>query len=364
MTEARFERAVLAGDLAGWQRLTDEEWLVLSQCAVAEGVEGLLYLHSVRQAVAIPDEVRYAWQVGYRSRAMNNFSALQSLGGILAELARQGIDIVVLPGAPLLEFYPDPGCRPMDDIDLLVRPEQVPATAALLANMGFSSPDRYADIFVRNSLVLDVHEDLFHCGRIDARRYAGQLDLDQIWSRRQERMVEGVQLWMPCLEDMVLYTAVHALRHSYRRLAWFADLRLLIDQDLDWPFLFARARSGGLERPLAYGLKFLQQRELLPVHLLSWLEDCRLSGLELWLLQRAFADRRSGELGDLLWSLNVAGGIRRLQFLLQTYFPQPSVLLQVFPFLPRFLFPLAYGLRLGQLLFRGGRQLVGLVRKT
>jgi len=157
---------------------------------------------------------------------------------------------------------------------------------------------------------------------------------------------------------------VHALRHSYRRLAWFADLRLLIDQDLDWPFLFARARSGGLERPLAYGLKFLQQRELLPVHLLSWLEDCRLSGLELWLLQRAFADRRSGELGDLLWSLNVAGGIRRLQFLLQTYFPQPSVLLQVFPFLPRFLFPLAYGLRLGQLLFRGGRQLVGLVRKT
>jgi len=38
--------------------------------------------------------------------------------------------------------------------------------------------------------------------------------------------------------------------------------------------------------------------------------------------------------------------------------------LQVFPFLPKPLFPLAYGLRFGQLMFRGGRQLAGLMRKT
>jgi hypothetical protein len=80
--------------------------------------------------------------------------------------------------------------------------------------------------------------------------------------------------------------------------------------------------------------------------------------------RRAFAGGRRSELGDVLWSFNVDGRLRRLQFLSQTFFPQPSVLLQVFPFLPKPLFPLAYGLRLGQLVLRGGRQLVGLVRKT
>ena len=94
------------------------------------------------------------------------------------------------------------------------------------------------------------------------------------------------------------------------------------------------------------------------------MQDRGLSKVEAWLLQRAFAGRRDGELGDVLWSFNVEGLLQRLQFLAQTYFPQPSVMLQVFPFLPKPLFPLAYGLRFGQLMFRGGRQLAGLVRKT
>ena len=162
----------------------------------------------------------------------------------------------------------------------------------------------------------------------------------------------------------MLYTAEHALRHSYRRLSWFADLRLLIDADLDWEYLLAAARAGGLERPLAYGLRFLAWRGSLPTPLEVWLTGCELSGVEAWLLQRAFVDRHGGELGDLLWSFNIESWYQRLQFLAQTYFPRPAVLLQVYPFLPKPLFPRAYGLRLGQLVCRGGRQLAGLVRKT
>ena len=209
-----------------------------------------------------------------------------------------------------------------------------------------------------------MHTDLFHCERIAARRYAGQLSVDQIWAGRIQVAVEGIAMCVPRSEDMVLYTVAHALRHSYRRLSWFADLRLLFDCDLDWEYLFATARSGRLERPLLYGLCFLQQYGALSPPLRSWAETRDMSAIETWLLQRAFADRHSGELGDIFWSFNVRSALRRMQFLAQTYFPKPAVLLQVFPYLPKSLFPLAYGLRLGQLVFRGGRQLAGLVRKT
>ena len=359
-----FERAVLAADLSGLETLGEEQWDMLGDLAIEEGLEGLFYWHCKRAAVEMPGEVHYHWRTEYWAWATENFGALQELAQVLDEFKSRAVEVVVLPGAPLLALYPDPGCRPMDDIDLLVRPEQAEAAAAALAEMGFESPDRYDDLYANGALQIDLHIDLFHCERIAARRYAGQLSVEQIWAGRRLCVVEGVEMHVPRLEDMVLYTVAHALRHSYRRLSWLADLRLLIDRDLDWTYLFSTARTGGLERPLLYGVRFLQERGPLPAPLEVWMEERDLSKIETWLLQRAFADRRCGELGDLLWSFNVEGTLRRLQFLAQTYFPRPSVLLQVFPFLPKPLFPLAYGLRLGQLMFRGGRQLVGLVRKT
>ncbi len=361
--EAHLERVVIAGELDGLGALADEQWEELVDLVAAEGLEGLLYHRCTSDGVDLPAEVHYAWRTGYWGWATDNFAALQALKPVLAELGRRGVEVLVLPGAPLLALYPDPGCRPMEDIDLLVRPEQVPAVTAALVELGFESPERYADLFARGSLLIDLHDDLFHCGRIAARRHAGRLDIDRVWGGRRTLEVEGVEMCTPRLEDMALYTAVHALRHSYRRLSWFGDLRLLLDADLDWDYLLDGARAGGLERPLAYALRFLVRSVPLPPPLAAWLERREWSGFEAWLLQRAFSDRR-GELGDLLWSLNIESRYKRLQFLAQTYFPQPAVMLQVFPFLPKPLFPLAYGLRLGQLVLRGGRQLAGLVRKT
>ena len=362
--ESVFERAMLAADLSGIIDFDEEEWETLGDLAIAEGLEGLLYWHCIRSAVEMPSEARYILRTEYRAWATDNFAALQALQLVLDEFRHRQIEIVVLPGAPLLAFYPDPGCRPMGDIDLLVRPQQASAAAAALAAMVFTSPDRYDDLYCKGALLIDLHTDLFHCERIAARRHAGQLSVEQIWAGCWVCEVEGVEMSVPRLEDMVLYTVAHALRHSYRRLSWFADLRLLIDQDLDWSYLFAAARTCHLERPLYYGVCFLQERGPLPAPLEGWMQDRGLSKVEAWLLQRAFAGRRDGELGDVLWSFNVEGLLQRLQFLAQTYFPQPSVMLQVFPFLPKPLFPLAYGLRFGQLMFRGGRQLAGLMRKT
>jgi len=346
-------------------RLDESAWWDLAAQAAREGLEGLLYQRCRTAGIDIPEAVGAALQQSYWTAAEDNFVALQELGAVLGELARDAIEVVVLPGAALLPLYPDPGCRPMDDIDVLVGPGEKSRVEQALRKEGFLSPPRHGDVFVRGKLVLDLHADLLNCGRISSRRHAGWMDPVEVWEERRRAQVEGTSVMTMGVEDAVLYTAVHALRHSFRRLVWFVDLHGLLQPPLDWARLMDKGQRYNLQRPLVYGLRFLRDHLQLdlPAPAQEWLERGVLPPGEAFVLEQAFRDRQRGEWGDLLWSFNVPGGLRRCQFLAETLFPHPAVLLQVFPYLPKSFFPLAYGLRLGQLLLRGGKQLAGLVRR-
>ena len=168
------------------------------------------------------------------------------------------------------------------------------------------------------------------------------------------------------MEDMVLYTAVHALRHSFSRFTWFIDLHGLLWQPVDWGRLRERAVNFRLERALLYGLYYLRERLglELPGAARAWAAELTLGAVEQRLLERAFDQGREEAWGDLLWSFGISGFWKRLWFLAETAFPRPAVLLQVYPFLPKPLFPLAYGLRLGQLLGRGAKLASGIARRS
>ena len=127
----------------------------------------------------------------------------------------------------------------------------------------------------------------------------------------------GQGAWSLCREDEVLYTAVHALRHSYRRLAWFCDLDRLLGQALDWDLMGDRARHFNLSRALAYGLRFLEQEAglSLPCPAAAAWRGTPLGPVEERLLTRLFRQRPAAEWGEVLWSCSCRGGVARLRFL-------------------------------------------------
>ena len=350
-----------ATDLAEWG---DDGWRGLATQAEEEGVEGLFYQRCRAAGVPLPADIEEEFRAVYRETAELNFVALEELRGVLEGLQDEDVAPLVLPGAPLLALYPDPGCRPMDDIDILVPPGFGPRLKEALEVCGFTSPARHNELFVRGRLTLDLHDDLLNCGRIGSRRHAGWMEPGEVWRDRREEWVEGIPMTVMCREDSLLFTAVHALRHGFGRFVWFVDLHFLMREPLDWERLRAKAERYRLERPLLYGLRFLRDRlrAELPNRGVEWLEDMRLGALEERLMERAFVDRGLGEWGDLLWSFSVASRWRQCLFVIETVFPKPSVLLQVFPRLPRPLLPLAYPLRIVQLLARGVSQLAKLVR--
>ena len=359
------QQAVL-GKLEGLVRLDEGEWGELQEMATIEGLDGLLYQRCRKAGLVLPQPVEATLQSAYRGTAGWNFAALQELGSILETLAASGIELLVMPGAALLPLYPDPGCRPMDDIDVLVEPGAESRVKEALRGCGFVSPARHGSLFVRDGRVLDLHADLLNCDRIRTRRHAGWMAPQAVWDARIDQEIEGVGVTTMCLEDTMLYTAVHALRHSFSRFTWFIDLHGLLWQPLDWKRLRERAVQFRLERSLLYGLRYLRERlDLeLPGPAREWVTELTPGAVELRLLERTFDRGSAGEWGDLLWSFSISGFWKRWWFLGETAFPRPAVLLQVFPFLPRPLFPLAYGLRLGQLLGWGAKLVAGIARRS
>ena len=76
-------------------------------------------------------------QAGYRSllRSEGQMAALEKL---FREFDARGIDYLPLKGCVLKPLYPRADLRPMGDADLLIRPAQFEAAAAVMASLGYT----------------------------------------------------------------------------------------------------------------------------------------------------------------------------------------------------------------------------------
>lgn len=324
-----------------------------------EGLDGLLFARAV--GAGRPARVPTAWRESHAATAAHNLLALQ---GLTAALAALDDEPVVLPGAALLRLYPDLGCRPMDDVDILAPPGRKGGVLAGLARAGLRASGRHPDLMCAPGLTVDVHEDPLNSDRIRARRRAGWLDPVAAWTGRRRVDLDGRPVLALGSEDEVLYTAAHALRHSYRRLIWLVDLRLQLQApELDWGLLRERAQATGLRRPLAYGLALLDRiGPSLPEPASAWLRSASLRPSTPRLLGWILGNRGRTCAGEVLWCLSCPTLGDRLRLLGEFAFPRTDVLLQVFPGLPRGLAPLAHALRCGQVLTRTAAELAAMAR--
>jgi putative nucleotidyltransferase-like protein len=116
-------------------------WEGVAGAAEAHGLAPLLYTHLQAAGAALPIAVKQELQGYYLQHAHANRVRGQVLGELLAAYRAAGIDVLVLKGAALAQLvYPQPGLRPMRDIDLLVRAPDAPRAQALLVELGFTPP--------------------------------------------------------------------------------------------------------------------------------------------------------------------------------------------------------------------------------
>jgi hypothetical protein len=183
-----------------------------------------------------------------------------ALGRILRGLSDAGVDAIPIKGIVLAEtLYDDLALRPAADVDILVRPADLPHARTILGGLGYvqAADPPFTD------LVHEFHDSPYYLGtgpdQVCLELHRGlwatrfyRLGVDGLWERAVPAVVAGVDVLVLSPEDTLLHLAIHRSR-SPLRLRWVCDVAELVRRHsatLDWEGLLVRARAAGAETSL------------------------------------------------------------------------------------------------------------------
>ena len=116
-------------------------WKGVPAQAEAQGMAPLLYVHLKAAGVQLPQATKRELQGLYLRHRQLNRVRMRVLRDVLAAFDAAGIRALVLKGAALAHLvYPEPGLRPMSDLDLLVPESELRRAQSLLVKLGFDAP--------------------------------------------------------------------------------------------------------------------------------------------------------------------------------------------------------------------------------
>lgn len=191
------------------------------------------------------------------ARALLQGHTLTQVGDILSTA---GIVHAVFKGASLRGYlYPEPGLRPVDDLDILVDPRDRDAAVTALTQAGFRlktldcNLSHEADL-IRGPVCVDLHWGLFRPGR-------SRMDLAPLLLRRR-RLFRGIWGLDPSAALLVMLVHSAFAKHvsgPRSRLVRQVDLDLLIrHQDPDWDWVLDQVVAAGLA-PAAWATLYWQR---------------------------------------------------------------------------------------------------------
>jgi hypothetical protein len=324
--------AVAGDDLAAWREAATAipDWSRLLAAARRERVAPLL-AYALERGQLAPGSTSAEAQSVLRREYLATAAKAAILGdaaaGLLSTFARGGIPVIALKGLALAEtIYPNPALRPMEDLDLLVRPADLPAAVRLLEQAGYREAwHGFPDFQRADGLVdVDLHTALLHEGEIPTRLEAQAIETEALWTAAQPATIAGQPGLILSPAHQLYHLCQHlCYHHALSGLLLHADILALVTRHPDLLTLerlgpLAETRAG--RRALYHALASCERRLgwVLPAALLdslrppdrSWLER-RLDGrpgtetipsaARYYLLLRSLPTRR--QRFRLLWEL-------------------------------------------------------------
>lgn len=204
----------------------------------------------------LPEFVTRPLRHAYLHHLLRNEALARDVTDLQESLAARGVEGLCLKG-PYLAFrsYPDPGTRPISDIDLCVREEQYDGALAALEDRGYvpcASPPRRAEealqrahyggqlrFVARGRRPVELHFRMVNAGPPSP-------DERWVWETRRDLVVGSCSLSIPGPEAMLLHLLLHANQHGFALLRLLHDIRWMIDCEgaaIDWDFLSSRIRQ-------------------------------------------------------------------------------------------------------------------------
>lgn len=240
---------------------TPLRWPRLFELADRHGVQPLLHQALTGLHHAVPAEEWSKLRQTFQTNLHKSLLLSRELIRIVDHLAVRGLDAMPYKGLALAEvLYGDIALRQSGDIDLLVRPRDVPGIRDAVGEIGymphttFSAPLERAYLKSGYEYAFDgaAGPNLLELQwAILPRFYAANFSMEELFQRAVTLTVAGHSMRTPSREDLLLVLCVHAAKHVWGRLVWLCDIaQLMKAPDLDWNSIGAQARDLGIVRIL------------------------------------------------------------------------------------------------------------------
>jgi hypothetical protein len=306
----------------------------LIDTAVKEGLAGLLYkcLHKLGLLRALDPAACHRLESIYYQTVSLNVTLLHEVKAVVAALQEDGVPAVLLQGVSLLaQVYQDSGLRPMKDVDAWVLPKHFAQLHMTLSRLGFQRHRLYPKTFTRGTTVVDVHTHVFWADRIKARDGLLKVPQEDIFQKAQKVKLDEADIRCLSCQDQVIYLSLHAIKHNYERLIWLVDvLKCLNGWNIDqWRALWNRSEELGQRHTLSFTLYVLDRlfKFRTPHHCFQALPP---NAMEKHILKRRLAGRALSDLGQMVLLSRGKPLATSVALVLETIFPRPEVLRQVF----------------------------------
>ena len=258
----RFTRALEAFS----HRRSLADWNELVAIASYHGVLSVLDWRSLPDDVEIPREARDAAQQRVAVQHVWHRHLMSGLRTAVAALNDAGVPVCAVKGPVLAErLYPVPESRHCLDLDLLVEPGDFDRAAQVLIGAGYRTGDSATLDYLRQ---FSHHLEFSGTGlppiELHFRTYAGfgaELPASVLLDRAQQFALNGtLSVLTPSPEEEFVYLCIHAAGHSFIRLVWLYDLKLLVRRypALNWDRVLSTAERFGVIGPVAYATRLLQ----------------------------------------------------------------------------------------------------------
>ena len=257
------------------EKLSPADWESLADWALRFKVGGLFYREIKSRnfpAELIPVDVRNRLREAYRDLATINTSLFFDASKVLKSLADNQLPVIALKGLSLAKsIYGDIALRPMSDMDLLVKEEDLVRAGRILLTLGYK-PDfpawesmvktyHHLPPFTNKSgAIIELHWNIVTPDS------PIKVDLDGLWARACLIKVDNVEVRVFSPEDLFLHLCIHACFDLQTGLGLIplCDMAGLIKTSadkIDWQIVIERAARWGGQKCVY--LMLLLVRELL-----------------------------------------------------------------------------------------------------
>jgi len=292
-------------------------WEEVLASASRHDVAPLLY-RSITNIVKdhdIPQEVMVRLRIAYRDNLARNMYLYAELRRILEVLHNNDVQVIFLKGAALAKtVYGDIGLRPMSDVDILVRRENLSNAVELLFQMGYSlCNDQEAQN--RNINVKElINAYSRHVPALSHLQGIQKLDIHWtipdspctiagLWERAKTIKIDKTDVLVLSLEDLLLHLSLHtSVHHKFHDhgLKQLYDIAITMNRyhnEIDWDQLRLRAYEWRTEKYLYLTLRL--SREILganvPERILSALKPKAFNEKILMEAQRRILFQKAGK---------------------------------------------------------------------